>query len=67
MFGLLNAAGVDEDYLAGLLPALPAGDSEVFAHPALGESEHELRALTSPGIQGLVKLLDIQLIRYQDM
>ena len=67
VFGLLQNAHVDEDYLAHLLPRLPAGDSELYSHPSLDEFKNEFDALISPGVQDQVKQLGIQLIRYQDL
>lgn len=67
VFGLLNSGGMDEDYLARLLPVLPAGASEIYSHPSLEQGSHELRALISPRIKALVKRLGVQLIRYQDL
>jgi hypothetical protein len=58
---------VDEDYLKQLLPALPAGDSELYSHPSMDDFRHEFDALVSPGIAELVRRLGIQLIRYQDL
>ena len=67
VFGLLNDGGVDEAYLARLLPALPAGNSEVYSHPSLDQFKRELEALISPRIRALVKRLGLELIRYQDL
>ncbi|HEX7654993.1 MAG TPA: hopanoid biosynthesis-associated protein HpnK [Verrucomicrobiae bacterium] len=66
-FGLLQDSRVDEDYVARLLPELPAGDSELYAHPSLDKFRHEYAALTSPRVRELVNQLGIQLIRYQDL
>lgn len=67
VFGLLQNARVDEDYIARLLPALPAGDSELYSHPSLDDFKHEFDALISPRIREAVKEQRIQLIRYQDL
>jgi len=67
VFGLLQNARVDENYVSALLPCLPAGDSELYSHPALDEFKHELDALVSPRVRNLVRSLGIQLIRYQDL
>jgi hopanoid biosynthesis associated protein HpnK len=67
VFGLLQNAGVDEAYLARLLPVLPAGDSELYSHPSLDQYPHEFEALVSPRVKALVEALDIKLIRYQDL
>jgi hopanoid biosynthesis associated protein HpnK len=67
VFGLLQNAGMDEAYLARLLPVLPAGDSELYSHPSLDQYPHEFEALVSPRVKALIEALDIKLIRYQDL
>ena len=67
VFGLLQNARVDEDYVNRLLPQLPAGDSELYSHPSLDEFRNEFDALISPRAQEQVKALGIKLIRYQDL
>ena len=67
VFGLLQNARVDEDYVARLLPLLPTGDSELYSHPSLKEFRNELDALISPRVKRLVEGQRIQLIRYQDL
>ena len=67
VFGLLQNARVDEGFIERLLPALPAGDSELYSHPSLHEFSHELEALISPRIKALVAGQGIRLIRYQDL
>lgn len=67
VFGLLQDGLVDEAFLCGLLPRLPAGDSEVYSHPSLEEFPHEAAALISPKVKSLVASQRIQLIRYQDL
>jgi len=67
VFGLLQDSRVDEEFLLKLLPVLPAGDSEVYSHPSLGASRHELDALVSPRVMSTVREQGIQLIRYQDL
>ena len=64
-FGLLQDSLVDEEYLLNLLPVLPAGDSEFYAHP--GQFPPELAALVSPRVRALVSKLGIRLIRHQDL
>ena len=66
-FGLLQNARVDEEYVMKLLPELPDGDSELYSHPSLDNFKHEFDALVSPRVKDLVKQLDIELIRYQDL
>jgi len=67
VFGLLQNARVDEDYVTRLLPVLPPGDSELYSHPSLDEFKNEFDALISPRVRALVKTHGIQLIRYQDL
>ena len=67
VFGLLQNARVDEDYVNRLLPQLPAGDSELYSHPSLDEFKHEFDALISLRAREQVKTLGIKLIRYQDL
>ncbi|MBI5386640.1 MAG: hopanoid biosynthesis-associated protein HpnK [Verrucomicrobia bacterium] len=67
VFGLLQNARVDEDFVTGLLPRLPGGDSELYSHPSLDESRPEFDALVSPRVKALVAQEGIQLIRYQDL
>jgi hopanoid biosynthesis associated protein HpnK len=67
VFGLLRNARVDEHYLLALLPRLPPGDSELYAHPSLTAFRHELEALTSPMVKTLANRLNLRLIRYRDL
>jgi hopanoid biosynthesis associated protein HpnK len=67
VFGLLQNAHMNEDYLLKLLSVLPAGDSELYSHPSLDEFKHEFDALVSPRVKELVKKLGIELIRYQEL
>jgi hopanoid biosynthesis associated protein HpnK len=67
VFGLLQNARVDDAYVAKLLPLLSPGDSELYSHPSLDQFKHEFDALVNPSIHALVRQLDIQLIRYQDL
>jgi hopanoid biosynthesis associated protein HpnK len=67
VFGLLQDARVDEEYMTRLLAVLPAGTSELYSHPSLDEFKHELDALVSPRVKAQVRERGIQLIRYQDL
>jgi hopanoid biosynthesis associated protein HpnK len=67
VFGLLQNARVDENYVTKLLPLLPAGTSELYSHPSLDEFKNEFDALISPKTKALVRELGIELIRYQDL
>jgi hopanoid biosynthesis associated protein HpnK len=67
VFGLLQNARVDEDFVTKLLPELPCGVSELYSHPSLDEFKNEFDALISPKTKALVQQLGIELIRYQDL
>lgn len=67
VFGLLQNARVDEEFLLKLLPPLPAGDSELYSHPSLDEFKNEFDALISPRVKQLCEELRIRRIRYQDL
>jgi chitin disaccharide deacetylase len=67
VFGLLQNARVDEDYLRRLIPLLPPGDSELYSHPSLDEFKNELDALISPEVKALIQQHGVTLIRYQDL
>ena len=67
VFGLLQNARVDEEYVARLIPSLPPGDSELYSHPSLDEFKNEFDALISPRIRSLIQREDVKLIRYQDL
>lgn len=67
VFGLLQNAQVNEDYVLKLFRNLPEGDSELYSHPSLDEFRHELDALLSPAVKKEIERQEIQLIRYQDL
>jgi hopanoid biosynthesis associated protein HpnK len=67
VFGLLQNSRVHEDYITGLLPHLPPGDSELYSHPSLDEFKHEYDALVSPAVRQMVDAQRVRLIRYQDL
>jgi hopanoid biosynthesis associated protein HpnK len=67
VFGLLQNGRVDGAYVEKLLPRLPAGDSELYSHPSLGQFRNEFDALINPTIRRLPQQLGIRLIRYQDL
>jgi len=67
VFGLQQNGRVDEEFLCRLLPLLPAGDSELYSHPALTESQCEFDALVSPRVKAMVGEQTVQLIRYRDL
>lgn len=67
VWGLQLNGRMDEGYLLRLLPRLPAGDSELYAHPSLTEFRAEYEALVSPHVRAAVRAGGIELIRYQDL
>jgi hopanoid biosynthesis associated protein HpnK len=67
VFGLLENALVNEEYVLRLMKVLPAGYSELYSHPSLDEFKHEYEALVSPRVIAAVEEQDIKLIRYQDL
>jgi hopanoid biosynthesis associated protein HpnK len=67
VFGLLQNARVNEDYVLKLLSVLPPGDSELYSHPSLDEFKHEFDALVSSRVKELVEKRGIKLIRYRDL
>jgi len=67
VFGLLQNARVDENYVLNLLARLPPGDSELYSHPGLEQFRHEFDALGSPRVKAAVAAQGIRLVRYQDL
>lgn len=67
VFGLLQNALVDEEFILRLLPVLPSGDSELYSHPSLDEFKNEFEALISPRVLREIERQGIQLIRYRDL
>ena len=67
VFGLLQDSRITEDYLLKLIPQLPPGDSELYAHPSLDKFRHEYLALVSPRVKSAIQNGGIELIRYQDL
>jgi hopanoid biosynthesis associated protein HpnK len=67
VFGLLQNALVDEDYVLRLLGVLPDGVSELFSHPSTDVFKNEFEALMSPRVRDCVARQKIELIRYQDL
>jgi hypothetical protein len=67
VFGLLQNARVNEDYVLRLLPELPLGDSELYSHPSLDDFKSEYDALVSQRVRDMIRSLQITLIRYQDL
>ncbi len=67
VFGLLQNARVNEQFLTALLPLLPKGDSELYCHPSLDAFKHEFAALTSPRVRDLIDELGIALTTYRGL
>jgi len=79
VFGIAWSGGMDEARLLSLLPRLPAGTSELYAHPASQTTAalaagmpgyrhaDELAALVSPAVKQKVGELGIELIGYADL
>lgn len=67
VFGLLQNARVDEDFVLALLPVLPPGDSELYSHPTVDEPRHEFEALVSPHVRRAIDDRGIERIRYRDL
>lgn len=67
VFGLLQDGRVDEAYVLDLLPRLPPGTHELYAHPSMDRFRHEYEAFASPRVKERVRELGIELVRYQDL
>ncbi len=67
VFGLLQNARVEEEFILKLLPQLPTGDSELYSHPSLNEFKKEFDALISSKVKETVQKCGVELIRYQDL
>lgn len=67
VFGLLADGEVDERYLMRVLPSMPGGDVELYAHPSLDRFRHEYEALISRPVRERVRELGFELSRYQDL
>jgi hopanoid biosynthesis associated protein HpnK len=67
VFGLLQHGRMDRRYLERLIERLPAGDSELYAHPAFDESDVELDALGTPRARAVISAGRVTLARYQDL
>lgn len=79
LFGLHQTGACDQAYLRHLITTLPGGDSELYCHPAEGQTremrrampnyahQRELAALTSPAVRALIEETGITLSRYADL
>jgi hopanoid biosynthesis associated protein HpnK len=79
VFGIAWSGGMTEDRLLALLPNLPPGVSEIYAHPARRTTPalaaampgyrhaDELAALVSPAVKQRIAELGIEIIAYSDL
>ncbi len=73
VFGIAWSGRMIEERLLALLPHLPDGVSEIYCHPATGDTipgtrpQEELRALTSPRVRRLIEKLGLRLVSYADL
>jgi hopanoid biosynthesis associated protein HpnK len=73
VFGIAWSGGMTEERLLALLPHLPDGISEIYCHPATGDTipgyrpQEELRGLTSPRVRRLIEELGIRRVSYADL
>lgn len=79
MFGLHQSGHVTEEYLLGVVAAVPPGVTEIYCHagmpdaearrwrPADYESERELQALTSPRVGAAIAAAGIERITYREL
>jgi predicted glycoside hydrolase/deacetylase ChbG (UPF0249 family) len=79
VYGMHQTGHVDERYLLHVVATLPAGVSEVYAHPATGQApamaahqpgyDHpgEVAALTSPRVRQAIEAAGIELTTYRDL
>jgi hopanoid biosynthesis associated protein HpnK len=67
VFGLLQDSHITEEYLLKLVPTLPHGDTEIYAHPSLEKFRHEYLALVSPRVKAAIHDAGIDLVRYGDL
>ncbi len=79
LFGLAWTGAMTEARLLGLLPHLPEGVSEIYAHPATAQTarlkrtmpdyrpEEELAALLSRAVKGRIRALGLDLVSYADL
>ncbi len=68
VFGLLQTGDISETYLLRLIPRLPAGVVEFYAHPRYDTAAglRELHALVSPRVRAAVERRDILLTTYDE-
>jgi hopanoid biosynthesis associated protein HpnK len=76
VFGLHATGHVDEGYLLALIPRLQPGVSELYCHPAAGDSvagragyDHagELAALTSPRVRAALSAVGVCLASWREL
>jgi len=64
LFGQAWTGDLTEQRLLALLPHLPEGISEVYAHPGAGDPDVETVAFTSSAVRRAIKAHEIQLTTY---
>jgi hopanoid biosynthesis associated protein HpnK len=79
LFGLLNHGRLTEDYLAGLIPRLKPGVTEIYGHPASGgdgelqrwgrgyRRQEELAALLSPNLRAALAEAGVELTGWRQL
>lgn len=79
LYGLHQSGACDERYLCHLIPRLPAGDSELYCHPAESQTPEmarlmpgyvhssELAALVSPNVRDAIERAGVELATYADL
>jgi hopanoid biosynthesis associated protein HpnK len=79
VYGMHQTGHADEAYLLSLIPALPAGVSELYCHPAVHrpavvateqrgyDHEGELAALMSTRVRAAIEAAGVQLVSYRDL
>jgi chitin disaccharide deacetylase len=64
VFGLLQNAGVDADFITRLLPLMPTGTTEIYSHPSCEPPTEEFDALINQDIRAQIARHNIQLTSY---
>jgi hopanoid biosynthesis associated protein HpnK len=67
MLGLSRTGRMEAAYLEAVIPLMPAGVSEIYAHPSMDACRHELEGLTSVAVRKAIEALNIRLIRFADL
>jgi len=79
VYGMHQTGHADEAYLLSLIPALPAGVSELYCHPAVRrpavmateqqgyDHQGELAALVSTRVRAAIDAAGVRLVSYRDL